>query len=91
MKKFILATMLVSFPTISFAEELCKDVKSILTVLKEKYQEDITYAGKLDKSDDELVITLNPSSKTFTILKLKEGKLCYLYSGDNWRPLFKDL
>lgn len=69
MKKFILATMLISFPTISFAEELCKDAKSILTALKEKYQETITYAGRLDKSDDELVITLNPSKKNFYNLK----------------------
>jgi hypothetical protein len=90
MKKFILS-LLLSVSTVVFSQQenakpvLCMDAKEMFDAIFEEYRETILMVFDQDSFPNKIVLTVNPATKTWSLVEYSTKIACLLGSGDNYK------
>ena len=91
MKKIILS-LLLTISTIACSEErnkpvICLDTKEMFDAIFEEYRETILMVFDQDEFTTKIVLTVNSSAKTWSLVEYNTEKACLLGSGKNYKIL----
>ena len=89
MKKIILS-LLLAISTIACSKEthkpvLCMDTKEMFDAIFEEYRETILMVFDQDSFPNKIVLTVNPATKTWSIVEYNTEIACLLGSGNNYK------
>jgi hypothetical protein len=90
MKKFILS-LLLSVSTVACSQQenakpvLCMDTKEMFDAIFEKYRETILMVFDQDSFPNKIVLTVNPATKTWSLVEYSTEIACLLGSGNNYK------
>ena len=89
MKKIILL-LLLTLSTIACSKEtnkpvLCMDAKEMFDAIFEEYRETILMVFDQDSFPNKIVLTVNPATKTWSLVEYSTEIACLLGSGDNYK------
>ena len=89
MKKFILS-LLLSVSTVACSQQenakpvLCMDTKEMFDAIFEEYNESILMVLDQDSFPNKIVLTVNHTTKTWSLVEYNTGIACLLGSGNNY-------
>jgi len=90
MKKFILS-LLLSVSTVAYSQQenakpvLCMDTKEMFDAIFEKYNETILMVLDQDSFPNKIVLTVNNTTKTWSLIEYDNELACLLGSGNNYK------
>jgi len=89
MKKIILL-LLLTLSTIAYSKEtnkpvLCMDAKEMFDAIFEEYRETILMVFDQDSFPNKIVLTVNPATKTWSLVEYSTEIACLLGSGNNYK------
>ena len=89
MKKIILL-LLLTLSTIACGKEtnkpvLCMDAKEMFDAIFEEYRETILMVFDQDSFPNKIVLTVNPATKTWSLVEYSTEIACLLGSGNNYK------
>ena len=89
MKKIILL-LLLTLSTIACSKEtnkpvLCMEAKELFDAIFEEYRETILMVFDQDSFTNKIVLTVNPSTKTWSLVEYSTEIACLLGSGNNYK------
>jgi len=89
MKKIILS-LLLAVSTIACSKEnfkpvLCMDTKEMFDAIFEEYRETILMVFDQDSFPNKIVLTVNPATKTWSLVEYSTEIACLLGSGNNYK------
>ena len=89
MKKIILS-LLLTISTIACSEErnkpvICLDTKEMFDAIFEKYNESILMVLDQDSFPNKIVLTVNNTTKTWSLIEYDNELACLLGSGNNYK------
>ena len=89
MKKIILL-LLLAVSTIACSEErhkpvICLDTKEMFDAIFEEYRETILMVFDQDSFPNKIVLTVNPATKTWSLVEYSTEIACLLGSGNNYK------
>ena len=89
MKNFILL-LLLAVSTIAYSKEthkpvLCMDAKEMFDAIFEEYRETILMVFDQDSFPNKIVLTVNPATKTWSLVEYNTEIACLLGSGKNYK------
>lgn len=89
MKKIILS-LLLAVSTIACSKEtnkpvLCMEAKELFDAIFEEYRETILMVFDQDSFTNKIVLTVNPSTKTWSLVEYSTEIACLLGSGNNYK------
>jgi hypothetical protein len=89
MKKIILS-LLLAVSTIACSKEmnkpvLCMDTKEMFDAIFEEYHETILMVFDQDSFPNKIVLTVNPATKTWSLVEYNTEIACLLGSGNNYK------
>ena len=89
MKKIILS-LLLAVSTIACSKEmskpvLCMDTKEMFDAIFEEYRETILMVFDQDSFPNKIVLTVNPATKTWSLVEYNTEIACLLGSGNNYK------
>jgi hypothetical protein len=89
MKKIILL-LLLTLSTIACSKEtnkpvLCMDAKEMFDAIFEEYRETILMVFDQDSFPNKIVLTVNPATKTWSLVEYSTEIACLLGSGNNYK------
>ena len=90
MKNFILLLLLLAVSTIAYSKEtfkpvLCMDSKEMFDAIFEEYRESILMVFDQDSFPNKIVLTVNPATKTWSLVEYSTEIACLLGSGKNYK------
>lgn len=89
MKKIILL-FLLALSSIASSKEtnkpvLCMDAKEMFDAIFEEYRETILMVFDQDSFPNKIVLTVNPATKTWSLVEYSTEIACLLGSGNNYK------
>jgi hypothetical protein len=89
MKKIILL-LLLTLSTIACSKEtnkpvLCMDAKEMFDAIFEEYRETILMVFDQDSFPNKIVLTVNPATRTWSLVEYSTEIACLLGSGNNYK------
>ena len=89
MKKIILS-LLLAVSTIACSKEmskpvLCMDTKEMFDTIFEEYRETILMVFNQDSFPNKIILTVNPATKTWSLVEYNTEIACLLGSGNNYK------
>jgi hypothetical protein len=89
MKKIILL-LLLTLSTIACSKEmskpvLCMETKEMFDAIFEEYRETILMVFDQDSFPNKIVLTVNPATKTWSLVEYSTEIACLLGSGNNYK------
>ena len=89
MKKIILS-LLLAVSTIACSKEmskpvLCMDTKEMFDAIFEEYRETILMVFDQDSFPNKIILTVNPATKTWSLVEYNTEIACLLGSGNNYK------
>ena len=89
MKKIILL-LLLAVSTIACSKEsskpvLCMETKEMFDAIFEEYRETILMVFDQDSFPNKIVLTVNPATKTWSLVEYSTEIACLLGSGNNYK------
>jgi len=89
MKNFILL-LFFAISTIAYSKEttkpvLCMDAKEMFDAIFEEYRETILMVFDQDSFPHKIVLTVNPATKTWSLVEYNTEIACLLGSGNNYK------
>jgi len=89
MKKIILL-LLLAVSTIACSKEtnkpvLCMEAKELFDAIFEEYRETILMVFDQDSFPNKIVLTVNPATKTWSLVEYNTEIACLLGSGNNYK------
>jgi len=89
MKKIILL-LLLTLSTIACSKEtnkpvVCLDAKEMFDAIFEEYRETILMVFDQDSFPNKIVLTVNPATKTWSLVEYSTEIACLLGSGNNYK------
>jgi len=89
MKKIILS-LLLAVSTIACSKEmskpvLCMETKEMFDAIFEEYRETILMVFDQDSFPNKIVLTVNPATKTWSLVEYSTEIACLLGSGNNYK------
>ena len=90
MKKIILLFLLAISTSAGSQQEnakpvLCMDTKAMFDAIFEKYNETILMVLDQDSFPNKIVLTVNHTTKTWSLVEYNTGIACLLGSGNNYK------
>ena len=91
MKK-IIVSLLLAVSTVACSQEtgkpvICLDAKEMFDAIFEEYRETILMVFDQDSFPHKIVLTVNPATKTWSLIEYNTETACLIGSGNNYKTM----